>query len=207
MKSLKKTSIVTLLSSAFILSIILFSCSNENSNEESSNKKSEISKLIETKTGLIELKNDKEINILSKNSKNNSTIYYKSNSDNTYFVLNNVNNKYSLLKGNIINGGFNIESSFELVDNMDDQGNGTLTIKNLSEGIVIEQTFKNGVFQSKVITSVDNTASKLCQREKGETFSQCNSRETNEFCDDFVSTVAYITNPSIPILIAALCSC
>lgn len=207
MQSLKKISIITL-SSAFILSIILFSCSKESINSESSGAKPGISELIEKKTGLSELKNEKEINLINKYSDVNSgSVYYKSSSDNKLIVVTNINNQFVLNKGVIANGEFIIENRFELIDNMDDEGNGSLTIKNINENVVIMQTYSNGIFNNQVISSNGDTHRKLCQREAGETFSQCNSRETNEFCDDFVSTVAYITNPSIPILIAALCSC
>ena len=53
---------------------------------------------------------------------------------------------------------------------MDDKGNGNLIIKNINEGVVITQTYNNSVFNSKVQSLVDNSASKLCQREAGETY-------------------------------------
>lgn len=206
MNSIKKISLITLICT-FILLIFLYSCSDQNL--EVGNSKPEISKLIENKTGLIEIKNGKEIGLLKTKSKfNSNTTYFKSKNDNSFIVLNNNENKYYLEKGIINDGKFIIESSFELTDNMDDNGNGNLIINNVNEKIIISQTYENGVFKDKVISSTNNQLAKgLCQRKAGETFSQCNSRETDEFCDDFVSTVAYITNPSIAILIAALCSC
>lgn len=206
MNSIKKISVVTLVC-AFVFSIFLYSCSDENLETESS--VSEVSKLIEKKTGLIEIKEGIEVNLLKKKSKLNSkTTYFKSKNDNSFIVLNNINNKYYLEKGIISEGKFIVESSFELTDNMDDNGNGNLIINNLNEKIIISQTYENGIFKDKIISSTNNNLARgLCQRKAGETFRQCNSRETEEFCDDFVSTVAYITNPSIAILIAALCSC
>lgn len=206
MNSIKKISIIILICT-FILSIFLYSCSNENL--EVNNLKPEISKLIENKTGLIEIKDGKEIALLKSKSKINSiTTYFKSKNNNSFIVLNNIDNKYYLEKGIITEGKFIVKNSFELTDNMDDKGNGSLIINNVNEKIVISQTYENGIFKDKVISSTNNPSSKgLCQRQDGETFSQCNSREAGEFCDDFISTVAYITNPSIPILIAALCSC
>lgn len=47
----------------------------------------------------------------------------------------------------------------------------------------------------------------FCQRQGGESFGNCFSREVSEFCDGFVSAVAFSTNPSISVLIAAACSC
>jgi hypothetical protein len=46
-----------------------------------------------------------------------------------------------------------------------------------------------------------------CQQETGETASDCRSRETDEFTDDFIGFVAYYTNPTIAVLIAAQCAC
>jgi hypothetical protein len=191
-----------------IATVLLFSCSNENSEIETS--KTEVSKLIEKKTGLVEIKEGKDFNLLKSKSKLNSkTTYYKSKDDNSFIVLNNIDNKYYLEKGIITNGEFITKSRFELSDNMDDKGNGNLIIKNVNENITILQTYENGIFTNNIISEPNNNlyARGLCQREKGESFKDCNIRETEEFCDDFVSTVAYITNPSIAVLIAALCSC
>jgi hypothetical protein len=106
------------------------------------------------------------------------------------------------------NNEFIIENNFQLIDNMDDNGFGNLIIKNVDENIIVSQSYSDGVFTNKVISSSNGFAQKgLCQREQGESFRDCNSRETDEFCDDFISTVAYITNPQIAILIAALCTC
>lgn len=208
MKSIQKTSVIATLSIAFLLSVILFACSKEKISSENTSKKDDISALIEKKTGLTVLKNEKEIQLINKNSNvNSSSQYYKSAFDNKLIVVTKFGNKYVLHKGVIANGEFIAENRFELVDNMDDNGVGNMTISNLDEGITLIQTYKNGTFSNEVQSAENNTVKKLCQREAGETFSQCNSRETDEFCDDFVSTVAYLTSPSIAVLIAALCTC
>ncbi|VXB14375.1 conserved exported hypothetical protein [Flavobacterium sp. 9AF] len=209
MKKNKKVSFVILLSSIFIFSIILFSCSDDTIDNDKNSSGEEILKIIEKKTGFIKVTNANEINIISKNlNYNSNTVFYKSIKENNFIIISSNDNNYFLNKGSIENGKFIVKNRFELVDNMNDEGNGDLIIKNLDEGIVISQTYSDGVFKNVLISSNEELSSKgLCQREKGESFKDCNSRETDEFCDDFVSTVAYITNPSIAILIAALCSC
>lgn len=50
--------------------------------------------------------------------------------------------------------------------------------------------------------------SSFCQREEGESQSQCENREYDEFVEDcWVCWIAYHTNPAIPILISAMCLC
>lgn len=90
---------------------------------------------------------------------------------------------------------------------MIDSGSGSLIIKNLDENIIISQKYENGIFASEVVVENNESFKGLCQRKKGESFKDCNARETSEFCDDLISTIAYLVNPEIPILIAALCSC
>lgn len=191
------------------LSFTFFACSEDESQitDESSNV--EVSELIKNKLGYVEVKDKGQINIInSKSNTNSNSLYYKSLEDNWFIVINSVDNKYYLEKGIIENGQFIIEKNFELTDNMDDNGNGNLIIKNVDENIMISQTYEKDNFTNNVISDNNSFSNKgLCQREGNETFNKCFTRETEEFCDDFISTVAYITNPTIPILIAGLCSC
>ena len=123
---------------------------------------------------------------------------------------NNSNILYSY-KGNLIGDKFYIEKQIELTSNLDNNGNGSIVIKNLNENIEFEVYYEKGeIVKSEIINVLDNSyhqTKKLCQREGSETFKQCFNRESDEFCDDFVSTVAYYTNPEIPVIIAALCTC
>jgi len=194
---------------ALFLSLTFFACSKDESNITNESSKMEVSELIQSKLGYVDVKEVGQINtIKSKSNFNSNTLYYKSLDDNSFVVINNIDNKYYLKKGIVENGQFIIENNFELTDNMNDNGVGNLIIKNVDENIIISQSYNDGVFENSLISSSNNFAQKrFCQREDGESFSDCNSRETEEFCDDFISTVAYITNPQIAILIAALCSC
>jgi len=191
------------------LALTFFACSEDNPQLTDESSKVEVSELIQNKLGYVEVKDKGQLNIIkSKTNLNSNTLYYKSLVDNSIIVINSIENKYYLEKGIVENGEFFIENNFELTDNMDDNGIGNLIIKNVDENIIISQTYKDGDFTSNVTSISNGIAQKsLCQRESGESFSDCNSRETDEFCDDFISTVAYITNPTIAILIAALCTC
>jgi len=69
-------------------------------------------------------------------------------------------------------------------------------------------------FNSDHFTSLDNSElnkielPNLCQRKAGETQSECEDREYDEFVEDcWVCFVAYWTNPGIAVLIAVLCTC
>ncbi|MCL2596767.1 MAG: hypothetical protein FWD66_03730 [Paludibacter sp.] len=110
------------------------------------------------------------------------------------------------------NGKFVTTKVIKLTNNLDKLGTGSLEVTNLatSERFVIE--LKNGtinVASSEDLISDDpgTILFSLCQKQPGETFKQCFKRVSDDFCDDFVSTVAYYTNPSIPIMIAAMCTC
>ncbi|MEC4115277.1 hypothetical protein [Myroides pelagicus] len=203
MNKILKITLVTLLSVTF------FACSNDESQITDENSNVEVSKLIENKLGYLEVKDEEQIKIIKSKSKNYSnSLYYKSLEDNSFVVINSIDNKYYLEKGIVVNDQFIIEKNFVLTDNMDDNGNGELIVKNIDENIIVSQTYDKGNFINNVISDTNSFSNKgLCQREGSETFNQCFNREADEFCDDFVSTVAYITNPQIAILIAGLCTC
>ncbi len=203
MKIISKTILIS------TILIFFFSCNKEETKLERETEVSEnkISELVKSKLNLIKVTNKEKSTYLNSTKKHDIKMY-KSIVDNSYMVVNNVNNKYYLKKGKIINNKFVTKSNFELIDNMDDNGNGNLIIKNLNENVVISQNYQNKKFINNIISKPTNFSRRgLCQREAGESFSDCNKRETDEFCDDFISTVAYITNPQIAILIAGLCSC
>lgn len=205
-KKMKKNLKITLLT---LLLVTFFACSNDESQITDEISNVEVSKLIQNKLGYVQVVDASLINtVKSKSNFDSNTLYYKSLDDNSFVTISTIGNKYYLEKGIVKNDEFIIENNFELTDNMDDNGFGNLIIKNIDENITISQSYSDGIFTNKVTSSSNGFAQKsLCQREEGESFSDCNNRETDEFCDDFVSTVAYITNPTIPILIAALCTC
>lgn len=194
---------------AILLSITFFACSEDESKITDGISKVEVSELIQNKLGYVEVKDEGQINInKSKSKAYSNSLYYKSLEDNSFVVINSIDNKYYLEKGIVENGQFIVEKNFELTDNMDDNGNGEIIIKNVDENIIVSQTYDKGNFMNNVISDANSFSNRrICQREGGESFNGCFNRESDEFCDDFISTAAYISNPAIALLIAGLCSC
>jgi len=58
-----------------------------------------------------------------------------------------------------------------------------------------------------VIPMGNQSSSSLCKRKKNESFKDCFKRECDDFCDTWVSTIAFYTHPQIAVLIATLCTC
>lgn len=126
---------------------------------------------------------------------------YKSKNLNSYLVLFE-NSRILNLKYNPSN--LNIIKDLTLERSIDQNGNGNIQIFNNISHDISKHNFQNG----KIIVQENySLVAGLCQREGKETYNQCFNRETDEFCDDFISTAAYITNPQIALLIAALCTC
>jgi len=112
------------------------------------------------------------------------------------------------------NGKFVTTKVIQLTSNLDQLGTGSLEVTNLTtnEGFVLE--LANGTITP---TNAETSELKndepgtvllsLCQRNPRENFRQCFRRVSDDFCDDFVSTVAYYSNLAIPIMIAAMCTC
>lgn len=197
----------------FVIALVIFSCTRETQEDQDTiTTSNDVLALLEKKKNIVKVENAttlKVLNVLV--DQNSENLFFQTKNKNEYFIISKIGNKFTLLKGVLSNNEFIDEKKFELLDNMDDEGNGDFVIKNIDEDVAIIQTYRNDKFSNKINTIGDirktNKINDLCQRENHESFSSCNSRETDQFCDDFVSTVAYITNPSIAILIAGLCSC
>ncbi|EJL63947.1 hypothetical protein [Flavobacterium sp. CF136] len=197
----------------FVIALVIFSCTRETQEDQDTiTTSNDVLALLEKKKNIVKVENAttlKVLNVLV--DQNSENLFFQTKNKNEYFIISKIGNKFTLLKGVLSNNEFIGEKKFELLDNMDDEGNGNFVIKNIDEDVAIIQTYRNDKFSNKINTIGDirktNKINDLCQRENHESFSSCNSRETDQFCDDFVSTVAYITNPSIAILIAGLCSC
>lgn len=99
---------------------------------------------------------------------------------------------------------------------MRDDLNGEMAVYKSGEAVLI--SVKNGI---GIISNLDSKqwgyfftkkqhggeTGEFCQREPGETFSQCYNAEKDEFCDSFISCLAADTQPIVIITIAAACSC
>jgi len=116
--------------------------------------------------------------------------------------------KYTEMSGQMLNAHSKwIDISF------DKDGNGTifLSSKNNTNDFT-KINFLNGRIDNPSIVMKPKSNNSLksfhfCQAESGESFQGCFEREVHEFCDDWVSTVAFYTNPQIAVLIATMCTC
>lgn len=118
-------------------------------------------------------------------------IYKHKTIENNYIAEKVIDNKTTKL--------LNIKTEF------DDKHNGKLIYTNLLNN----STFTINHIEGRPIIDNYSESEKgsWCQANSGETLGECVEREVEDFCSDFVSTVAYYTNPSIHILIILLCSC
>ncbi len=184
----------------FVYVILLTSCDKTDTNNSFALSDDQL--LIENKLGLSSInqnnnKSDVDSNFIEfdkyidRGSKEIYTIYRNNLNLNEYIVKKEINNQTKkLLRINTI---------------LDKDLNGSLQIKNLLTMTEIEINYLNG----RPITDKYSMSNRLniCQANANETISECVERETDEFCSDLVSTLAYYTNPSIHVLIIILCSC
>ena len=184
----------------FVYIILLTSCDKTDTNNSFALSDDQL--LIENKLGLSSInqnnnKSDVDSNFIEfdkyidRGSKEIYTIYRNNLNLNEYIVKKEINNQTKkLLRINSI---------------LDKDLNGSLQIKNLLTMTEIEINYLDG----RPITDKYSMSNRLniCQANANETISECVERETDEFCSDLVSTLAYYTNPSIHVLIIILCSC
>lgn len=184
----------------FVYIILLTSCNKTDTNNSFALSDDQL--LIENKLGLSSInqnnnKSDVDSNFIEfdkyidRGSKEIYTIYRNYLNLNEYIVKKEINNQTKkLLRINSI---------------LDKDLNGSLQIKNLLTMTEIEINYLDG----RPITDKYSMSNRLniCQANANETISECVERETDEFCSDLVSTLAYYTNPSIHVLIIILCSC
>lgn len=94
-----------------------------------------------------------------------------------------------------------------------DDNNGTIAILKNGEALAIE--FKNGEKKIQSLSKNEYNAhfmkntflASFCQRQEGQSFSDCFKHEVDEFCDSFISCIAVATQPQVSILIGIACSC
>ncbi len=187
-------------SALYVFVILLTSCDKSDSSNLFSGSNDHL--LIDNKLGLscinhVNNKSEMNSNFIefekyrNKYSKEIYTIYRNNSNLNEYIVKKEIHNQTKkLLRINSI---------------LDKNLNGSIQIKNLLTMTEIEINYLDGY----PITDKYSTSNRfnICQANANETISECVERETNEFCSDLVSTLAYYTNPSIHILIIILCSC
>ncbi len=126
------------------------------------------------------------------------------------YKVNNSENYIVLMKGRVINlkisntiNTTEIIKDISIASSINNDGNGKIKVTDNLSKDYFTATLEKG----KLINNNFSTSAGFCQREKNETFQRCFFRESEEFCDDFISTAAYITNQSVQLLIAATCTC
>jgi hypothetical protein len=214
-----KLSIIALFS--LILSVTLFTaCNNENIDEPKNSI--DVNKVLFAKYSLVKSKNS-TVNLANVNSQNrlntfdNVDEYTIENSDEKVLVATNSSkpNSFVIVRGfNIQNSesrnsddSFEITKEMNIVIEMDGSGNGNLNVKNLTANEEFTSTLVEGVpTDLQRLPGGNSVRVSLCQREKGETTSQCYKREVDEFCDGFIGCVA-LTQVSVHVLILALFTC
>jgi len=136
-------------------------------------------------------------------------ISFKDTSINVYAIqLDKNSKKFAIYKSVKADNG-KTYTSFEgqITNTVDSIGNGYVEL--LKNGESNRLYFKNKklVKNNKSYGLFKLAMAGWCQQEGSEGFEECFERESEEFCDDFVSTVAYYTNVSVPVLIATACLC
>ena len=187
-------------------------CNAKNSTEQiflkqqSSLKTSEFNFLKKLNLEVVSKLNFEEVSLNLKNIQNyknvNINSIYKSQITGNYFII--VNNNRCMQIG-FINNKFTIFSDVTTDMIFDSAGNGGIKIYDNFTKNNNYFTFINGKIKQNF--SDDEEAVDFCKRKSTEKFQTCYNREVDAFCDGFISTVAFNTNPSIGILIAASYSC
>jgi hypothetical protein len=215
-----KLSVITLFS-LFLSGTLFIACNNENVEEPKTSI--DVEKVLFEKYNLVKSKNS-TIDIANINSINHLNTFDKvdeytiENSIEKVLVATNSSkpNSFVIIRG--INVGnsqnkasketFEITKELKIEITMDANGNGNLYVKNHTANEEFSTDLINGKPTNLKGIQSDNLASRasLCQRQKGETTSDCYKREVDEFCDGFIGCVA-LTQVSVHVLILALCTC
>jgi len=203
-----------LITKIFILTILFIGCSSEDNLEIKNNEYiTNVDLLLLNKYQLNKIDNF-SIRFEKENYDDDNIITYRLGDSNEYFHL--LQNKYDKNKNLVIKSLRTLKrletiKEIEVTFDLDKNKNGKVIFSNLLTGEKSVSSFIEGLPNN---SNIENTlmsnqyiSKSLCQRQGTESYNQCFNRESDEFCDDFISTVAYITNPTIPALIAGLCSC
>lgn len=121
-----------------------------------------------------------------------------------------INRKFSIFKTLETEDGESIQFEGQVEISINSSGTGFVELN--KDGQSVRVYFENNKINRHLTFSLVGNpkafmAGFWCQKLKSESFKSCFARESAEFCTDFVSTVAYYTNMSIPVLIAGMCTC
>lgn len=202
---------IKIIITVIVLSVMSISCSTQDDGvfeKENIN----VSELLSNKYNLERIDNQ-TANYSKKNFKNIENYQFKDNKNQQIIILQNIQNtnQYLVIKGELDKFGFSVSKEILVDYELNNEKDGIVKFNDLQNNRGFISNFIGGKPIDKDITNLNTNyqlkKSSLCQREGDETFKECFDRESDEFQDDFISTVAYITNPTIPLLIASLCTC
>lgn len=205
---------------ALLLSATLFIACN---NDETKQKTEAVNveevlfaryKLVKSENPIVNISTLNAVSMID--ASNNVAEYSIENSSEKVLVITNSSkpNNYIVIKGFVSNSvsrnsaensDFEITKELNIEIQMNVKGDGSINVKNITDNEEFTQTLVDG---NPTEGSTPTTSSRvaLCQREPGEGTKQCYLREVDEFCDGFIGCVA-LTQASVHILIAALCTC
>ncbi len=218
---MSKIKISAVLIFALISSATMFiSCNNEEAEQktEALNVEKVLFakyKLIKSEKTNVNLSNLKSVSTFTKSD--NVTEYTIENSVEKVMVITNSSkpNSYVVIKGFTNTGlekkssdisDFQITKELNIDIQLDSNGNGSLKVKNITDNEEFSQNLVNGKPTELANNVIATSSISFCQREESEGTKQCYLREVDEFCDGFIGCVA-LTQASVHILIASLCSC
>lgn len=214
-----KLSIIVMFAS-FLTATLFVACNNEEVEQKTESLNIEQVlfakyKLVKSESSTVNIQNlnsesifnasDKVSEYTIENSNEKVLVVTNSLKPNTYVVVKGSSNE-TFERNSSDNSGFQITKELNIEIQMDLNGNGSLNVKNLTDNEEFSQILVDGKPTEPNTSSTTSNKAQLCQREVGEGTKQCYLREVDEFCDGFIGCVA-LTQASVHILIAALCSC
>ena len=127
-------------------------------------------------------------------------------------VKHSASDDYSVIKGYVDDNEFNVTKNLSVDIQMDAEGMGSIkVVDNLyNTGFESELIYgKPAVVYDRPLDPYPATPLQVsfCLRKSGEGTKECYKREVDEFCDGFIGCAALVTNPTIHLLILAMCSC
>lgn len=198
-----------------VVAVVLGSCSKKNETQVNKVSDSDVNKLIEAKYGLKPLSiSDFDFSKLNLNSSDldiSRAKHYGNESGANIIVIPSLSDTQKAIAVRYWeekeDHSYVIEKQLIARSTTDQNGDNYITVEDDLRDINFTYAVKQGEANYKAKGKGGTVFEKMCQREANETFSECFKRESDEFCSDLASTIAYYTHAAIPAMIAALCSC
>lgn len=204
---------------SLVIIFLIFSCQKEDIEDSKEISSEEALEIVCAKYELNEVSHEnfnyKKVNIDGGVYNVSEARFFQMNSGEQILIIpQNVNaDELTVIKFFETEEGCLINKEISVAINMDCEGNGFIDMKNKGDGSLYSVSYVKGkvvgseMFEGNRRDKSISAANGLCQREGDEKFGDCFKRESDEFQSDFIGALAYNSNPSVPILIAALCTC